>query len=142
MVNGASEMYNRGYCRLWCSVILQAVADIETGRRERYYHYKDLKKAGLQETFESFCSTTKLDFTHGAFKWLMSDEDRRGSFVWICDQVDLDRRKIRDMALSVEGRKTLLKASLRADTEVENAEKEEPEEEGTAVDPVVGRELV
>ena len=122
MINRESQ--NRGYARLWCSVILQAVSDIETGRRDRFRFWKSLQKSGLKLTFDQWLPTNKIDFTAGALEWIVSDEDRPGSFVWICDQVDLDRHKLRDLALSPEGRKALLKSSLRPDREIDNDIKE------------------
>lgn len=99
------------YIRLWCNVIIQAIADIEEQCKQRYLKAKCEKSRGTVQY------RVMVQLTNEATEWIESTANHIGSFEWICDHCDLDREKIRDLSRSREGRKTLLQSSARRNKE-------------------------
>jgi hypothetical protein len=85
--------------RLWCSVVIQAAADMDltipnvtpSARRPNPHVIADEIKAIREE----------------ARKWFLSTDRSVGSFGWICDTMDLDYYKIQSLSMTREGRKML-----------------------------------
>lgn len=96
------------YRRLWCAVIIQAIADIEIECRERWMANKqrEKEKRSTREVVTQFPPAP-------ASRWMDSDEIAPHTFLWICDVCDLDAHKIRKLSQSIEGRRMLLKSSMR-----------------------------
>ena len=97
------------YKRLWCAVILQAVADIDIQMKDRYIRLKKSKASR-----ESMPYKLMTLMTNEATEWIESTSTKKYSFQWICDVCDLDARKIREMSRTREGRKMLLQAAPRS----------------------------
>lgn len=71
-----------GYARLWAGVVSQAIADMDS----RY-----------------------LSERAAAKRWVYSGESRPGSFLWVCDHLDLDPNKLQTMCMTRDGRKKLIR---------------------------------
>ena len=97
------------YVRLWCAVILQAIADIDIQAKDRYLRLKESKKSR-----ESMPYKLMSLMTDEAKEWIESTSTQKYSFEWICDVCGLDQRKIREMSRSRHGRKQLLRAAPRS----------------------------
>ena len=69
------------YFALWAAVINQAVADMES------YRQGDKRSAE---------------------RWIFSPADAPGSFVWVCDMLDLDAGRLQTLCMTREGRRSLL----------------------------------
>lgn len=99
------------HARLWGSVIIQAMADIEEGKRMEYYEkyrprvLKDRSIAKRKEVIE---------YAKDAAEWFNGRDIGVGSFQWICDVCDFDADRIRVMSYTVEGRRHFLKADRKA----------------------------
>ena len=92
--------------RLWSSVILQAIADVEEGLRIEYYekhNKKKLSQSSIQKREEI------LAYAKEARDWLDSKVNELGSFVWVCDMGGFDANKLWEMTLTREGRSHFLK---------------------------------
>lgn len=92
--------------RLWSSVILQAIADVEEGLRIAYYekhNTKKLSQSSIQKREEI------MTYSKEARDWLDSRDEELGSFIWICDMCGFDAHKLWEMTLTREGRANFLK---------------------------------
>lgn len=106
------------YMRLWCSVVLQAIADIDIQGKQKYLIAKEqAKKKGDKTLRGTPRKPTKGDImlinTNEAEQWIDSEDIGVGTFRWICDMCDLDRHRIRKMSQTMQGRKELLQASAK-----------------------------
>ena len=95
--------------RLWCSVILRAIADVDyTPRSPTPLHLRKRKPSN------STVKRQELNFKEAAFirkdaqDWLNSTTHAPHSFEWVCDVCGLDARTIRERARTKEGREWLL----------------------------------
>ena len=88
---------------LWCGVIIQAVVDIGSEKKINKIKRKPKQNQRDRDVLQQL-EEARLQAIH----WFCGDEVIPGSFTWICDQCDLDERKIRELALSREGRRQLL----------------------------------
>ena len=87
----------KSFRRLWCAVVIQAVADLDLPipkvRPNRLGNEK------MVETAEAI----RKDATD----WFASLDTDIGSFNWICTALDLDAERIFNMTLTREGRSKL-----------------------------------
>lgn len=101
--------------RLWGSVIIQAMADIEEGKRMEYYEVhrpRALKARSITKRKEI------AEYAQDARDWLDSYDSDMGSFQWICDSCGFDADRLREMSYTAGGRRHFLKADRKAtDTE-------------------------
>ena len=103
------SMEMESYVRLWCAVILQAIADIDIQAKDRYLRLKASKKSQGSMPYKLMTL-----ITNEATEWIESTSTQKYSFEWICDVCGLDQRKIREMSRSRHGRKQLLQAAPRS----------------------------
>ena len=73
---------------LWSAVIVQAITDLE-----------------LRENKKTKANNTYL--REAALRWVTSNKKGGGSMFWICEQLDLDYRRLQMLALTREGRKKI-----------------------------------
>lgn len=100
-----SEQFFQPFIRLWCAVILQAVVDIEGPKRIAHFG----KKGKIKTHERNHYKALELKFhCITAQEWIEDTACKRTSFQWICDQCDLDAKKIRSLTRTKEGRKKLL----------------------------------
>lgn len=98
------------YRRLWCSVILEAVNDIDGERKiERYK--KKVKEAKRRSRRDTEAINRLTVYFEDAKEFFISRSREIGSFNWICDVCDLDAERILDMVWCPEGRKRLMRAN-------------------------------
>jgi hypothetical protein len=71
-----------GCARLWAGVISQAIVDMDS---------------------------SMISERAAAKRWIFFGETRPGSFLWICDHLDLDAGKLQTLCLSRSGRKSLVR---------------------------------
>ena len=73
---------NESYARLWAAVVSQAIADLDS-------RYPGDRAA--------------------AIRWIYGRRTNSGSFLWVCDHLDLDFRRLQTLCMTREGRKTLVR---------------------------------
>lgn len=97
--------------RMWSSVILQAMADIEEGKRMEYYEVhrpRALKARSISKRKEI------AEYAKDATDWFNSYDVDIGSFQWICDACDFDAERLRQMSYTASGRRHFLKHDPKA----------------------------
>ena len=109
--------------RLWCSVVLQAMADLEEGERIAYYEKHNPKKLSASSIAKR---EDIVAYSQGARDWFDSKDTHVGSFKWICDVCGLDAERLWEFSLTKAGRQKFLKA---APSDNKRAKKKEEDEE-------------
>ena len=95
------------YRRLWCAVIIQAIADIELEERSKQSIFEARKRArAKRQRMPDYLPTPASD-------WMDSESVLPRSFLWICDVCDLDAHKLRKMSQTIDGRRRFIKGTLR-----------------------------
>ena len=94
--------------KLWCSVVLQAMADIEEGERIAYYEKHNPKKLSASSKIKR---EDIAAYSQGARDWFDSKDTHVGSFIWICDMCGLDAERLWELTLTKAGRQMFLKAA-------------------------------
>ena len=110
-----------GYRALWAAVMLNAFSDLKP--RGFLTPTPKIKPTGDKHEDErkynialSIRASTMRDWDYtreSASRWMFSGSGRVGSFLWICDALDLDARALRSLALSNEGIDKVLKGKLK-----------------------------
>jgi hypothetical protein len=99
------------YRGLWSAVILQAFVDMRcksfktpkpiikpTGNRheDKLRYIRALRSRSIAQ--QGWDNTRK-----SAKRWLLSEDTHPRSFIWICDSLGLDARRLRQMSATSEG---------------------------------------
>lgn len=82
------EKYS-GVRLLWASVIVQANVDIESG-------VKALLRSGKTDSRKTYVRNRTNDNYRKALRWLFVEDTGFGSFLWVCDTLDVDAYAIRE----------------------------------------------
>ena len=77
----------------WANVIKRSIQDLDV--------HVDRRQDGM--TVNGCCATREL-----ALEWFTSDDTAPRTFLWACDMLSLDARRLRKLILSPEGRKKML----------------------------------
>lgn len=104
------------YRGLWSAVIVQAFVDLkprsfriaEPVIKPTGDYAKDLEK--LRRAIENRKYTEKewINTKDRAMRWIFAEDTTPCSFLWICDNLDLDAEYLRSLAKSEEGIKKVL----------------------------------
>ena len=95
------------YRRLWCAVVIQAIADIEIEERVKQDIFVARQRAKAKRQKQPDYPPTPVA------AWLDAESTDPHSFLWICDVCELDAGKIRKMSQTIEGRHQFIKGTMR-----------------------------
>ena len=78
-------MTNDKYVLLWAQVLSQAVEDKKSGPSQE--EIKELLKSNMKQ----YATAIRKDAT----EWLQSGDTGPGTFIWVCEQLNLDVQEVR-----------------------------------------------